>query len=193
MKNYCADLDLKMPLFKSSMNPIELLKIEYHKLYDKHVTNLYTISVDLLNDDIIKLLTYHGLDIKFIEVFYRPPGINSYIHLDTDQPGDYAKLNWVFGGEGSLMDWYMVNGNYAGTKKLTSISTYYIQYTRDEVTLLHSQKVAQPSLVQVGIPHGISNNNLTERFCVSLIFGYKDKMGRPTFDKTCKILKDYII
>jgi hypothetical protein len=169
------------------MDTIEFLK-EHNPTSARH----YTINVELLSDDIVNFFTSNQLDIKFVEVFYRPVGVNSHIHIDTQEPGDYVKLNWVFGGEGSIMCWYAIKENCQGAPQKTSISTYAIHYAKDDVTLLHSQTVGQPTLVQVGIPHSINNNNLTERFCVSIIFGYKDQNGRPTFDSVYEIFKNYI-
>jgi hypothetical protein len=187
MKKYCTDLELSIPLFKSTIDPIDLLKIN-----NENLSRHYTISKDLLSDDIIKFFTDHDLDIKFVEIFYRPAGVNSAIHIDTQEPGDYVKLNWVFGGEGSTMCWYAIKENCEGTARKTSISTYAIHYTADEVTLLHSQQVGQPTLVQVGIPHSVNNNNLAERYCVSIIFGHIGQFGRPTFDNVCELFKNYI-
>jgi len=187
MTKYCADLELPIPLFKSTIDIIEFLKIN-NPTSARH----FIINNELLNDDIVNFFTSNGLDIKFVEVFYRPVGVNSYIHIDTQKPGDYVKLNWVFGGEGSTMCWYAIKENCLGSSHKTSISTYAIHYSSDDVTLLHSQKVGQPTLVQVGIPHSINNNNLTERFCVSIIFGYTDQLGRPTFDNVYEIFKNYI-
>jgi hypothetical protein len=187
MTKYCADLELPIPLFKSTMDTIEFLK-ERNSNSARH----YTINVELLSDDIVNFFTSNQLDIKFVEVFYRPAGVNSYIHIDTQEPGDYVKLNWVFGGEGSTMCWYAIKENCKGTPQKTSISTYAIHYSSDDVTLLHSQSVGQPTLVQVGIPHSVNNNNLTERFCVSIIFGHTAQLGRPTFDSVYEIFKNYI-
>ena len=187
MTKYCADLELPISLFKSTLDPIEFLKLN-NPTSARH----YKISNELLSDDVVKFFADHRLTINFVEVFYRPAGVNSYIHIDTQEPGDYVKLNWVFGGEGSTMCWYAIKENCQGAPQKTSISTYAIHYAKDDVTLLHSQQVGQPTLVQVGIPHSINNNNLTERFCVSIIFGYRDQNGRPTFDNVYEIFKNYI-
>ena len=187
MTKYCADLELSIPLFKSTLNPIEFLKLN-NPTSARH----YKISNELLSDEVVKFFTDHRLTINFVEVFYRPAGVNSYIHIDTQEPGDYVKLNWVFGGEGSIMCWYAIKENCKGTPQKTSISTYAIHYSLDDVMLLHSQTVGQPTLVQVGIPHSVNNNNLTERFCVSIIFGHTAQLGRPTFNSVYEIFKNYI-
>ena len=187
MTKYCADLELPIQLFKSTTDTLDFLKHNNQQLA-RH----YTINNELLSDDIVNFFTSNGLAIKFIEVFYRPAGVNSSIHIDTQEPGDYVKLNWVFGGEGSTMCWYDIKENCKGTPQQTSISTYAIHYSPDDVTLLHSQTVGQPTLVQVGIPHSIDNKNLTERFCVSIIFGHAAQLGRPTFNSVYEIFKNYI-
>ena len=74
MTKYCADLELPIPLFKSTLDTIEFLK-EHNTNSAKH----YTINVNLLSDDIVNFFSSNRLDIKFVEVFYRPAGVNSHI------------------------------------------------------------------------------------------------------------------
>ena len=186
MTQYCIDLDLKMPLFKSTLDPVEFLKQD-----DQHLAKHYKISKDLLSDDIIKFFNKFELTIRIVEIFYRPAGANSRIHIDTEKPGDFVKLNWVYGGKGSVMSWYAPNENYTGVMDSTPVESYATYYKQHQVILLHSQKVGQPSLVQVGIPHSI-DNNLTERFCVSVVFEYNDTKERPMFSQAYEIFKDYI-
>lgn len=186
MIKYCVDLDLKIPLFKSRLDPVEFLKQG-----DQHLSKHYTISKDLLSNDITEFFNNFGLAIRIVEIFYRPAGVNSRIHIDTQTPGDFVKLNWAYGGEGSVMSWYTPHENYRGVLDSTPVASYATYYKQDEVTLLHSEKVGQPSLVQVGIPHSI-NNNLTERFCVSIVFEYNDTKERPTFSQSYEIFKNYI-
>ena len=187
MTIYCADLKLNIPLFKSNIDPVEFLKQN-----DQHLAKHYQINKDFLSDDIVKFFKDHGFTIKFVEIFYRPAGVNSRIHIDTSKPGDYVKLNWVYGGEGSVMNWYTHKQDEMGVTDSTPISSYAIYYKPEEVTLVHSQKVGLPTLVQVGIPHSIDNNNLTERFCASLVFDYIDLSTRPTFNEAYEIFKNYI-
>ena len=106
--------------------------------------------------------------------------------------GDYAKLNWVYGGDNSVMNWYKINSNY--TQPLlntTNINSYALYYKTDEVDLIHSQTIGLPSLVQVGCPHNVVNGS-TERFCISLVFENSISKKRLTFNEAVALFKNYI-
>lgn len=186
MNNYCVDLNLPFSLFKENVDPIALLKS------NPRFAGHFNISSMLLNKEIIKLFNGLGLTIFLVEVFYRTPNSSGNIHSDLDKPGDYSKLNWIFGGEGSIMNWYNTNSNYvSASTNTTAIKSYALYYKDAEVDLIHTQVVGQPSLVQVGIPHKVINSNL-ERLCVSVVFRYTDTNIRPTFNEALELFKDYI-
>jgi hypothetical protein len=187
MTKYCVDLDLPIPLFKSTLAPFEFLK-ENNKNLSRH----YQLDRDLLSDDIIKFFADHGFIVTFVDIFYRPAGVGSRIHSDTEKRGDYAKLNWVYGGEGSIMNWYTPNQNEMGITDETVVSTYAVYYKPEEVTLAHSQIIGTPTLVQVGVPHSVDNNVIADRYCVSIAYNYTEPRNRPTFNESYEIFKNYI-
>jgi hypothetical protein len=92
--------------------------------------------------------------------------------------GDFAKMNWVFGGKDSTMNWYepIVSDKPVET---TLGNRNYIYYNTNEVNhkLSHTIGIDRPSVVQVGVPHN-STNYFEHRYCVSLVF-FRIAKGLP--------------
>jgi hypothetical protein len=115
------------------------------------------------------------------------------IHVDLKTPGDYAKINWVFGGEDSCMHWYTIKDEFKNKPASTSIvSTSYVSYTASEVNLVYSENFRKPSLLQVGVPHNVINGN-QERFAVSMVFSDSKSGLRPTLAEAKEIFKHHLI
>jgi len=185
MNNYCVDLNLPMPLSDSVSDVVGFLK-QYNKGH-------FQLDKKLVSDELKLLLDKCNLDVSLVEVFHRQPLAIGNIHSDLDTVGDYSKLNWIYGGEGSIMKWYKINKTYvkSETTHTTDINSYALYYKDAEVDLIHSQTVGQPSLVQVGIPHRVVNGN-AERFCVCVVFEDRDTKKRPTFQEALELFKNYI-
>jgi hypothetical protein len=190
MNNYCVDLDLDLPIFESELTPVEFLKQHYK--FEKH----FQIDVNHVSNKLKLMLAARGLSVLLVEIFYRRPNAVSYIHSDKGEfgrlIGDYAKLNWVYGGDGSVMNWYNINKNCVPKEENTAIDSYALYYEESQVEMIHSQKVNRPSLVQVGCPHRVVNGP-TERICVSLVFVYDDdKRKRVTFQDAKTLFSEFI-
>jgi hypothetical protein len=185
MNNYCVDLNLPIPLSESISDVVGFLK-QYNKGH-------FQISKELVSNELKLLFAKCNLGIRLVEVFYRIPNAIGNIHSDLDIVGDYSKLNWIYGGEGSSMKWYKINKTYTRntTTHTTAINSYALYYKDTEVDLVHSQSVGNPSLVQVGIPHNVINGP-AERFCVSIVFENLVTKRRPTFREGLELFKNYI-
>ena len=94
-------------------------------------------------------------------------------------------------GKKSLMCWYSSKEGVTNHINYTAIETKSINFTPNEVTLLHRQNVASPSIVQVGIPHNIINA-AEERWCLSLVPIDITTNKRITFERTLEIFKDLV-
>ena len=181
MNNYCTYLDIPFPLFNNNIDPFQFPKIRHVKL-DK---------LEILSTEIQEWFTSLNLDIMLIEVFYTPPNEITVIHFDS-VGGNYTKLNWQFGGAGSIMHWYSANAPQAHTKTTTPIGSNSAIFKSTDVTKIHSQTIQNPSLVQVGIPHNIENFD-EDRWVVSVVFRYPNtKFLRPTWSASLKIFNEYL-
>jgi hypothetical protein len=130
------------------------------------------IALNDINYNLILFLSTLNLTIGFAELFYTPPVSVTVIHLDAFG-GDYTKLNYVYGGKNSFMNWYKQKPNILNSPNTTTINSSYIRYRRQQVDLIDTQQVKFPSIVQVGIPHNIYNFE-EPRYCLSLVLRKHD-------------------
>jgi hypothetical protein len=161
MKNLCVDLKFEFPLFTH-----EQIKEKYK---GKHVK----IDLASINEKFCKLIKSKNLVINHAQIFYVEPFSNTTIHRDKELLQDFPKMNFVFGGEGSVMQWFEPRPEYIKKIKLTPLGIPYVAYDPDEVKLIHQSSVAQPSIVQAGIPHNIITFS-EPRYCFSFIFARED-------------------
>ena len=177
---YCTTLNFgDIPLFKDGVDVSMFRTAQSRGNVDLH-----------LHQELVDFLKSLGLTILFFETFGLLANSKEFIHTDH-LSGDYVKLNYIFGGKNSAMNWYSVKPEVNKTPSLTSINTKYLKYEIDEVELLHSQAVGFPSIVQVGIPHSITNPE-SWRICISLII-HDSNHKRVTMSKAQEIFKNYIV
>ena len=188
MNNYCIDLNLSIPFFNDE-NYINLLKIDNnrHQRVDR----------SKINSKIIDYLKSKNLIIVSVESFFRRPEdpFNPEIHKDAINFTDATKINWVYGGGDSVMEWYEpINSNNIKTNK-TATNADYEYYDHADLKLVHTQQVGFPSIVQVGIPHNIAKIT-TDRLCISVFFKEIDSCepGYVTFAKAKEIFQsDFLV
>lgn len=154
---YAVDLNLDIPVLSSNITLDEIPKEPHTRLYpDTH-----------LNPDLIKLMSDLSLDVSFAESFYMPRYTKSIIHCDTKLFTDIAKINFVYYGMNSLMNWYKANDEDLRETNPSVIGSNYRKYDINEVTLIHSQYIGCPALVQAGVPHNVTTLR-ERRLCISL-------------------------
>lgn len=199
--DFCINLNFVGPLLNTELNPLEFLKNKSDQYKSKDSENLrHTKSThflldiqDDLSDEVKDFFEKNNQFIVIAEVFRRPNKEISTIHSDDKDLGDYSKMNWIFGGTDSLMNWYKIKEDIDLPKIYkTSIKSYSLLYRMDQVHLLYSEAFRGPSIVQVGVPHNIINLK-DERFCVSVVFKDKTLGRRPGMAEAKEIFKDYII
>ena len=162
MNTYCVETTLNIPLLKNNT----LLKINFPNYHNKLNPALF------VNEDFTAFLLTKDLHILHFELFYARPYLIGGIHTDI-APCDFAKLNYVYGGKDSTMNWF--KQKVEGTKaiSISDVGTEYQFYAPDEVDLVYSHKLKdKPSIVQVGSPHNIENFS-EPRHCFSCVIGYK--------------------
>ncbi len=158
----------------------DLLKDEYQKV----------ISLNDINPELIALLDVLNIHIGNAESFYSTPYLAQRIHTDNSG-GDYIKLNFIYGGKGSRMQWYTVKENIVvPNKKITQAGTNYISWYKNQVNLVESTELISPSLVQVGTPHNVANRG-EFRLCISLLLIDSINNHRMTMKEACERLHTY--
>lgn len=179
---YSIPIKFPYPLFKNDQILYNLPRIKHFKINSQNFDSYF-------NKELINLIMSLKLEISFVEIFYRSPGEQSGIHIDSD-PGDLSKINWIFGGKNSMMRWYQPKSSTSGGKRITPIGTFYWHYDLNDVNLICQRSLESSHLVQVGIPHDIYNPE-QERFCASMVYRYKSGQ-RLTMQQSIEIFKDYV-
>jgi hypothetical protein len=144
------------------------------------------IPTEDISDQFASFLAQRNLKIHLVEMFYNPPFKISRIHIDA-LGGDYSKINFVYGGEKSLMCWYRTD-IVKNQIDYTNINTRSVDYESNEVVLAHRQTVRSPSIVQVGVPHNIINA-ARARWCVSVVPVSADTGKRLSFQDTVNLFE----
>ena len=151
MSAFCIHLNDDTPLFSSGYT---------HPTFSdrKHIT----VDIGLVNSYWKQRLLDHDLELLVLELFYGPPNCpyTLGIHTDAGNVGsisDFGKINWMFGGEGSTMHWYKIIQRREKEQLKTPVGSEYNLFESDEVQMIHSNVIKNPSIVQAGIPHNIIN------------------------------------
>ena len=180
MSPYCFELDIKFPYVKPSPDL---------SVFDRDYVNTLPKGKFLTGELLKFIIIEHKLVIYTTAVFYSKPNVETPIHVDGP-PGDYVKLNFVLGGQSSKMNWYHLKdpANIPALKQ-TSLGTNYISYDRSELDFVGEHKFYRPTIVQVGIPHNVSNGP-EHRYCISL--SLMQGRQRLTMDRALDIFSKYI-
>lgn len=183
MSDYCVYLNL-------NINPVT---IDHDKLKKNYQT---PIDFENINHDFIIFLKNLGIQIWYIESFYSRPYANlnkQGIHTDC-MGGDYVKINFIYGGRGSLMHWYKVKetSSAPAVVEKTPINTQYIPWRSDMVDLVESDPLIYPSLVQAGCPHNVTTTK-EDRLCITVVLVDLITKERLTMAEAKLRLQEFII
>lgn len=141
------------------------------------------------------------------EFFYTPPFDTLWSHSDCTEIIDVVKLNWMWGGEGSFMDWYELKPGATfhsndltsptgkhGVDRVTETSNEYAPgYAHaEDLDLNFSATIGTPSLVNVGRIHGVRNMD-QPRFISCFIPVWKNNHKRLMWPEAIELFKKYIV
>jgi hypothetical protein len=155
------------------------------------------LTRDVINLEFKKFCNDRGISLGYVEIFYRKPGDDAVIHCDWIG-GDYCKINWYWGGTGSVMEWYELKPEFQDDNRKLGVSptanTPLKIYKEDEVDLVHTvTSMSGPNLVNNGAIHNVKNP-LEERWCLCFSLAYlNDIHKRMPIGVAAEILKDFII
>jgi hypothetical protein len=183
MTVYHHNLNFKINPLKNNIIVTDLPKI----VNNKKVYRSPIFVKDHINPEMLDFLAELNIFSNHCELFYSIPNLFSNIHVDIKH-GDFTKLNWVYGGTNSVMNWYRPKSPH-----ITTVNTSYVKYHRDDVELLHSASLGSPSVVQAGVPHNIVNST-EDRYCISLVLASvkNNKPYRPTMQESLHMLSKYL-
>jgi hypothetical protein len=178
---YCLNLNLgfvvdHQVLTSLEVDPSRVNHFVIHNI-DKNLTNF---------------LNEKNISIPHAEIFYIPPLRVLPLHVDNDSINDFCKLNFIFGAQGSLMQWWKLKDPSRSMNYHTnSIGTRYIRVEVSECDLVWQQQVGQPGLVNAGVPHQVINCTNEPRWCMS--FSLYDRVNKEIlkWKNALKIFESY--
>ena len=192
MNIYCNNLNFNQQPFDEWFDYTKLSK-DIHSI----------LPVNLLNLNYVEFLKSVGIFVSWIDVFYKKASELKANGIHTDdfgrdcpdenKGGDYVKINYIYGGKDSIMQWW--KPNISSVNKMPLISSGgrpYLPYTEDEVDLVYESPLRGPSLVQVGVPHSIYNP-IEERWAVCFVLRNTTTQKRMTMFDAYHNLKDFIV
>ena len=196
---YSVKLNLDVSPVNKDLDPVTLLK-SIPAWTDNVINNPESAKHFILprihwSTELIHFFDIHRLYITYVEVFYTFPNKGCDIHIDGSEPGDFTKINWVYLGKNSKMQWYEANTKEELKVTPTIVNSSYIGFQPKDVNLVYSENLQGPNIVQVGCPHAIENST-EERFCISVVFKNTKTTNfrnRPTMKESLVIFKDYIV
>ena len=148
--------------------PLDLITFPFT---DYRKEKQYTSSVRNLGEEFINFLATKKLTVYQILVIWRPPGGVLLVHSDgTEYNPNWARLNYIHGGSGTVSWWLPTDKGYipetSGTYPAKSWPMDKI-YKADEANLQGF------NIMNIGTPHGV-NNIQNDRWAVSLHFMYNN-------------------
>ena len=155
MNSFCINLNLDIPPLRPHVDIHNFPKVYWN-----------TISMDSVNPKLIDYLYLKGVTIAKVALFFAEGPDFGDIHLDGDNISDQVKLSWTYGDD-HLMHWYTTD--VIRTNAVAHSNRYFIKYEPNEVSIIHSQKIGCPSLIQVGIPHNVTTHSGVRRNITMLL------------------------
>jgi hypothetical protein len=181
-------LNLNINPFANNINGCEYLQQSH---IDKQAQK--NVNTKDLNPELIDLLSNFGIGVYFAESFYKSKNAQHKIHLDV-RPGDAVKINWVYKGQHSSMNWYNLKPDKNLLQLTSTINTPFYYANASDVDLIDSCSISpqHPCIVQVGVLHDITNP-VEDRYCLSLSLVHKGTKNKIQFDQALILLKDLLI
>jgi hypothetical protein len=149
------------------------------------------IPKEKITYEIINFLDSFNLGIAGGLSFYRSANNESAIHMDCNTIQDKVNMNWVYFQDfQSRMHWY----KFKDTPKYKILTLpngdNYTDILKEDVELIHSEKIEFPSIVQAGIPHSVSTG-ASERLCICLCLTNNLTNKKLTWDESANIFSKY--
>jgi hypothetical protein len=106
-----------------------------------------------------------------LQVFYTPPGVVRHIHVDGDGKSKFESwaINYILPQDlDEVMSWFIPKDGYTGTLGTSTANTPYIGYLPSQLVKIAETRLDKLCLVNVGIPHNVTNNDTRPRYAISL-------------------------
>ena len=181
---FCLDLDLPVSIDLAEINRLKSLDIDSAKW------QMHDLAVDTNLD---KFLEKYRLKIVYTEAHYVPPNTTTFAHID-DNVASIVKLNYIFGAKGSTMQWFKTKDpDMVPSFNKTPLDTPYYRFEDDQIDLIYSAEVKQPSMVEVGVIHNVVNPTDEPRWCLCYMLGDPFKGRFVDWQDAYKRLRKFVV
>lgn len=180
MNRYHHRINIPVP-FVFPKYEVPDLRLHLHRRFDKKDMNV----------EIVTWIHSLGLHIVTGEYFYTPPNTTLEPHSDSPFINDVVKLNWMRGGEGSVMEWFKLKDGATLKTNTTVIGTQYSFAPREDLIKVHTATIGTPSLVNVGQIHAIQNKE-HPRYVACIVLGNLSTRNRLVWDEALDIFGPYV-
>jgi hypothetical protein len=106
-----------------------------------------------------------------LQVFYTPTGGVRNIHIDGNGKSKFEKwaINYVLPqGLNEVMSWFTPEEGYLGTFRMSIADTPYLSFDNNHMIKIAESSLDKLCLVNVGIPHNVTNHDSRPRYAISL-------------------------
>ena len=177
MNKYCVSLNFNIPPLRENI------------ILSPHSDHIKKLNLKLINPKLTSIFDKLNIRVGSLQHLSYAPYFIGTIHIDNEG-GDYIKLNWIYKGSNSIVNWYEPIDNTIKPANVVSREYEFIKYDKSEVKLLHSQHINMSSIIQVGIPHNIINYS-DPRECLSMVLCLNG--NRITMAESIELFKNYIV
>lgn len=186
MNNFCYALNLPFCLDDSW-----LLEQKQTISGNSRIVNI-AVPQDRYDPNLVTWCDTVGIKIAQQELIYTPAGGWGKPHIDLGKFSDLCKINWVFGGAGSVMNWYRVKSDHQGETVSNTVNTFYRTFHTDHLDQVYSVSISGPALLNIGVPHNVENPGDQERWAITTVFLNTDTENLLTFQEAFEKLKGFV-
>ena len=152
------------------------------------------VDLSLIDPNLNEWLDSLGLYASHCRYFYMPAWTAYPLHIDVSAyENQYARLNFIVGGEGSVMSWYKLLPGKERTLLPNQVGEPVAIYNEDECEEIHRVKDLQgPNLLNVGIIHTVKNPKV-DRHCYAFALRTKQYNIRLQWKQAYEIFKPFCL
>ncbi len=121
----------------------------------------------VIHEEFQMFLDAHNLKIHELQIFTYRANQNLGIHVDDEVVDNKAKINVIYGGEDSLVEWFQPLPGIIKPVEFSPMGTKYLKFADHETVMACSANLVGPYLVNTGVPHRVKNGN-SPRVCLSM-------------------------
>jgi hypothetical protein len=160
MKNiFCQPLTLDFDIDTSMID----------KVNTNNSTNRVECRIEKIDERLENFLSSFNLMTQLSACFYTPPNFNrGWNHVDSSKLDNMVKLNYIIGGENTVMRWFKFIGPEDHiVRQANTLGDPYAKFVSAECELIWEEELTGFCLVNAGIPHNIQNNSSHIRWSFS--------------------------